>query len=59
MLLDELLIARHVQQQVHNAVLLGDPDAPLGHGGRRRGQRQHGKSQRQAGAGGGLDQSIP
>ncbi|MNT66687.1 hypothetical protein D3C72_2047680 [compost metagenome] len=58
-LFDELLIARHIQQQIHNAVLLGDADAPFGHRGRGRGQRQHGKNQRQASACGGLDQSIP
>ncbi|KAG1180762.1 hypothetical protein G6F35_016120 [Rhizopus arrhizus] len=56
---DQLLVARHVQQQVNDAVLFRDADAPFGQGGRGRRQRQHPQNQRQGGAGNGLDQSVP
>lgn len=59
MLFDQLLVPCDVQQQIDDAVLLGNPDPSFGLGGRGRSQRQHGEHQRQAGARGGLDQSIP
>ena len=58
MLFDQLLVARHVQQQVDDAVLLGDADATLGLGRRGRGQRQYGEDQGQAGAGENLRESV-